>query len=71
MIARLASRGFTPLIVASIAILVVAAVLVPVLNALPFDHPLRVPNSTVPLLGKFLSFAMLAVALDQIGRAHV
>ena len=66
MIARLAARGLTPLIAVSIALLVAAAILVPLLNALPFGHPLRVPNSTVPLLGKFLAFAMLAVALDLV-----
>ena len=66
MTARLASRGFTPLIVATMVLLVAAAILVPVLNQLPFGHPLRVPNSMVPLLGKFLAFAMLAVALDLV-----
>ena len=66
MIARLAARGFTPLIVASIMLVVAAAILVPALNQLPFGHPLRVPNSMVPLLGKFLAFAMLAVALDLV-----
>ena len=66
MIARLAARGFTPLIVATIALLAAAAVLVPLLNGLPYGHPLRVPNSMVPLLGKFLAFAMLAVALDLV-----
>ena len=67
MIARLAARrGFSPLIVATLVLLVAAAVLVPALNALPYGHPLRVPNSMVPLLGKFLAFAMLAVALDLV-----
>ena len=66
MITRLAARGFTPLILVAIALTLAAAILVPVLNALPFGHPLRVPNSLVPLLGKFLAFAMLAVALDLV-----
>ena len=66
MIARLAARGFTPLILVAILLLIAAAVVVPALNALPAGHAWRVPDSLVPLLGKFLAFAMLAVALDLV-----
>ena len=48
-------------------VLLLIAVLVPASNLLlPFGHPLRVPNYMVPLLGKFLSYAMLALALDLV-----
>jgi urea transport system permease protein len=49
------------------AILLAVAVIVPSSNLLlPVGHPLRVPNYMVPLLGKFLSYAMLALALDLV-----
>jgi urea transport system permease protein len=49
------------------AIILAAAVLVPASNLLlPVGHALRVPNYMVPLLGKFLSYAMLALALDLV-----
>ena len=48
-------------------ILLAVAILVPASNLmLPVGHPLRVPNYMVPLLGKFLSYAMLALALDLV-----
>ncbi len=44
-----------------------AAVLVPVLNlAVPPGSPLHVSDYLVPLLGKYLCFALLAVAVDLI-----
>jgi urea transport system permease protein len=49
------------------AIILAVAILVPASNLLlPVGHPLRVPNYMVPLLGKFLSYAMLALALDLV-----
>ncbi|MCO5145632.1 MAG: urea ABC transporter permease subunit UrtC [Aquamicrobium sp.] len=49
------------------AILLAIAVLVPASNLLlPFGHPLRVPNYMVALLGKYLTYAMLALALDLV-----
>jgi urea transport system permease protein len=55
-------RAFT-LIAA--AILAGAAVLIPILNvAVPADSVLHVPDYLVPLLGKYLCFAILALALD-------
>lgn len=49
------------------AIILAAAILVPASNLLlPVGHPMRVPNYMVPLLGKFLSYAMLALALDLV-----
>ncbi len=49
-------------------LLVLLAVLlvVPVLNGLPAEHPLHVTTYTVTLLGKYLSYALLAVAVDLV-----
>jgi urea transport system permease protein len=48
-----------------VAILAALAVVVPVLNlALPVGHPLHVPSFMLFLLGKYLTFALLALALD-------
>jgi urea transport system permease protein len=33
---------------------------------LPVGHPLRVPNYMVALIGKYLTYAMLALALDLV-----
>ena len=44
-----------------------AAVLVPVLNlAVPAGTPLHVSDYLVPLLGKYLCFALLALSVDLI-----
>ncbi|HVI52837.1 MAG TPA: urea ABC transporter permease subunit UrtC [Candidatus Sulfotelmatobacter sp.] len=40
--------------------------LVPLLNALPEGSPLQVPNYMIPLLGKYLCYATLALALDLV-----
>src|SRR5882757_2225115 len=43
------------------------ALLVPVLNLVPGpDSPLHLPDYLVPLLGKYLCFAMLALSLDLV-----
>jgi urea transport system permease protein len=50
-----------------VAILLAIAILVPASNLLlPVGHPLRIPNYMVSLLGKYLSYAMLALALDLV-----
>ncbi|MDD7911690.1 urea ABC transporter permease subunit UrtC [Pseudovibrio exalbescens] len=47
--------------------LMVFAVLVPLLNlVVPDGHPLHVPDYLVGLLGKYLCYAMLALALDLV-----
>jgi len=47
------------------AIIAALALLVPVLNlAVPADSAFHVPDYLVPLLGKYLCFAILALALD-------
>ncbi|MCY6379151.1 urea ABC transporter permease subunit UrtC [Hoeflea prorocentri] len=50
-----------------IAALFGLAILVPICNlALPPDHPLHVPNYTISLMGKYLNYALLALALDLV-----
>src|SRR3954447_12554396 len=50
-----------------LAILAAAAVLVPAANLLlPPTSPLHVPTYAVALMGKYLSYALLAVALDLV-----
>lgn len=50
-----------------LALLLLSAVLVPILNlAVPETSALHVPTYTVTLLGKYLSFALLALALDLV-----
>jgi urea transport system permease protein len=45
-------------------LLAVATVLVPLLNLLPEGNPLHLTTYTVTLLGKYLAFALLAMAVD-------
>nr|CAA6822755.1 MAG: Urea ABC transporter, permease protein UrtC [uncultured Thiotrichaceae bacterium] len=48
-------------------VLLVVTVLVPYLNmALPEGHPWHVPTYMVTLLGKYLTYALLAVAVDLV-----
>jgi len=50
-----------------VLVLLAVAVAVPASNLmLPDGHPLRVPNYMVPLLGKYLTYATLALALDLV-----
>jgi urea transport system permease protein len=52
---------------AFLALLALAAVLVPAANLLlPPSSPLHVPTHAVALMGKYLSYALLAVALDLV-----
>ena len=55
-------RGWLILVVAS-AVLIV---LVPLLNSLPKSFPLAVPDYLIPLLGKFLCYGMMAIAMDLV-----
>ena len=47
-------------------VLLAVIVAVPFLNGLPVDHPLHVSTYTVTLLGKYLTYALLAVAVDLV-----
>ena len=50
-----------------LSILLLVAICVPLSNmSLPTDHALHVPTHIVSLLGKYLCFAILAVALDLV-----
>ena len=50
-----------------LAVLGIVAVVVPFLNlALPESNPLHLPTYTVTLLGKYLTYALLAVAVDLV-----
>ncbi|MCC0025675.1 MAG: urea ABC transporter permease subunit UrtC [Zhengella sp.] len=64
---RLFARGFTPGIVITLCLLVAIAVLVPVLNlATDPASPIHVPTYIVALTGKYLCYALLALALDLV-----
>ncbi|MFS8038676.1 urea ABC transporter permease subunit UrtC [Xanthobacter sp. AM11] len=48
-------------------VLLAVAVLVPASNLLlPAGHPLHVPDYMIPLLGKYLAYALLAVSVDLV-----
>ncbi|WP_439573030.1 urea ABC transporter permease subunit UrtC [Phreatobacter sp.] len=50
-----------------LVLLGLAAILVPVLNlALPPDSPFHVSNTTVGLWGKYMTYALLAIAVDLV-----
>jgi len=49
-----------------LALLALAIVLVPILNSLPTDSALHLPTYTVTLIGKYLTLALLAVAVDLV-----
>ncbi|MBE2295237.1 MAG: urea ABC transporter permease subunit UrtC [Phycisphaerales bacterium] len=47
-------------------ILLAVMIAVPILNALSPDHPLYLSTYTVTLLGKYLTYALLAIAVDLV-----
>ena len=49
-----------------LVILLAVMIAVPILNGLPVDNPLHVSTYTVTLLGKYLTYALLAVAVDLV-----
>ncbi|MDQ4059710.1 MAG: urea ABC transporter permease subunit UrtC [Pseudomonadota bacterium] len=64
---RLLARGLDPLTGAAVAILLAAAVAVPLLNLLvPPTSPFHVPTYVVTLFGKYLCYALLALSIDLI-----
>ena len=61
------ARFLGPRVWILIAAILAAAILVPLSNlALPADHPLHVPSYLVPLFGKYVCYALLALALDLV-----
>lgn len=67
MITSLLVKSLDRTIVTAVAILLALAVTVPALNLLTApDHPLHVPTYLVSLFGKYLTYALLALALDLV-----
>ena len=67
MTSRLFVGGVTRRIAITLAILIAVAALVPILNlALPRSSPFHVPSYIVALVGKYLCYALLALALDLV-----
>src|SRR4051795_8570647 len=67
MTGRLFAAGSDRRVLAMIALLIAAAIVVPVLSlSLPADSALHMPPYMVALTGKYLCYAMLALSLDLI-----
>ena len=65
--ARLFVRGFTPAVIVALGLILAAAALVPALNLLlPKTSAFHVPTYIVALTGKYLTYALLALALDLV-----
>jgi urea transport system permease protein len=65
--ARFLIRGLDRNALPIVLVLLALAALVPALHlALPASHPLHVPTYAVALFGKYLCFALLAVALNLV-----
>ncbi len=61
------ARFLGPRVFILVALLIVAAIAVPASNLwLPAGHPLHVPTYLVPLWGKYVCYALLALALDLV-----
>ncbi len=64
---RLLAGGIDRRVLITILLLLAVAVVVPVLHlALPASSPFHVPNYIVTLTGKYLTYALLALALDLV-----
>ena len=67
MITSFLMKSLDRSILVVVAILLGLAILVPALNLLTApDHPLHVPTYLVSLFGKYLTYALLALALDLV-----
>jgi len=67
MTGRFFAAGADRRVIAMIALLVAAAIVVPVLSvALPADSALHMPPYMVALTGKYLCYALLALSLDLV-----
>ncbi|TFF25324.1 urea ABC transporter permease subunit UrtC [Jiella endophytica] len=63
----LLARFLGPRVWILVAVILAAAILVPLANlALPPDHALHVPSYLVPLWGKYVCYALLALSLDLV-----
>ncbi|GGF15013.1 urea ABC transporter permease subunit UrtC [Youhaiella tibetensis] len=67
MITQMLFRALDRKAIWLVAILIAIAILVPASNLLlPVDNPLHVPTYAVTLFGKYLTYAILALALDLV-----
>jgi urea transport system permease protein len=67
MITQLVLRALDRRAVWLVSALLLVALAIPFANlVLPEGHPLHLPNYAVPLFGKYLTYAMLALALDLV-----
>ncbi|QRM56511.1 urea ABC transporter permease subunit UrtC [Sinorhizobium sp. BG8] len=67
MITQMLLRNHDRKVVTVAFLILLAALAVPVANlAIPAGNPLHVPDHLVPLLGKYLCYALLALALDLV-----
>ena len=67
MITGFLLRALDRRIVIAIAIILAVAVLAPASNLLlPADNPLRIPTYVMSLMGKYLTYALLALTLDLV-----
>ena len=67
MITQMFFRAFDKKAIWLVGLLLAVAVLVPVLNlVVPEGNPLHIPNYFVSLTGKYLTYALLALALDLV-----
>jgi len=67
MITQMLFRALDKKAIWLVVVLVAVAILVPASNLLlPEGHPLHVPTYLVSLFGKYLTYAMLALALDLV-----
>ena len=67
MTRRALADGLTWRVALAVLVLAAAAILVPVLNlAVPAGRPLHIPTYVVTLFGKYLTYALLALALDLV-----
>ncbi|CAN7176818.1 urea ABC transporter permease subunit UrtC [Rhizobium sp. LjRoot254] len=67
MITGFLLRALDQRIIIAIAIILAVAVLVPASNLLlPVDSPFRIPTYVMSLMGKYLTYALLALTLDLV-----
>ena len=67
MITGFILRALDQRIIIAIAVILAVAVLVPASNLLlPVDSPFRIPTYVMSLMGKYLTYALLALTLDLV-----
>ena len=67
MITSFLLKSFDRTVIVAVGIILGLGLLIPALNLLTApDHPLHVPTYLVSLFGKYLTYALLALALDLV-----